>query len=260
MALTITNEELEGYVGREFGYGDADGSFVGEQADDVARAIATGKRAFYHNSYAYDWSFLTPVRTFTLTENVSRFDLPADLAILHGPIHFAIGSEEVRRPITLTSPEHVQYQLQRTSTTGLPEISGYRPKSHDEGSALASISYELLVYPIPDDDYEVALRYTINPLAPTVDTLLPIGDQFHVQTLIEACLAAVERFNGESGIHEAKFQELLAGSIKHDQQVRAPEFLGQNRDTSDHHWDGDNDMLRRGAFGGSLTLYNGVAP
>jgi hypothetical protein len=235
MALTITNEELEGYVGRELGYGDADGSFVGEQADDVARAIATGKRNFYANEAAHEWSFCTVTRTFALAADVSRYDLPADFSMLEGPIVYSANSSLLYRPLTITSDVTVMQAINRTSSsTGVPHMAAVRSKNNDEGAILTGSLWELLVFPIPSDSYNLDLRYKVNPLAPTGDTLLPIGDQFHVQTLIEACLAAAERFNGEmNGVHEVEFQKRLAASITYDQRKTAAHNLGPNVDTSD---------------------------
>jgi hypothetical protein len=266
MALTVTNSELRGYVGRFFGAGDTPGSFVGEQSDDVQRFVDEGKRRMYapdcqDGEEMWQWSFLTPTVHFDLVSGQNKYELPADFALLRGPIHYSIGSEEIRCPIAVTAPERVQYKLQSSNTTGLPMIAAVRPLKQNEGNFLDAMRYELIVYPTPDQDYSIDLTYKINPLAPTGNTLLPIGDQAHVQTLIEACLAAAERFNGEvNGPHEQEFQRRLRASISHDRQVACPDALGPNLDASDRDYYWGNDWQRRGAYGSGIVTYNGVAP
>lgn len=234
MGLTITNNELRGYVGRFFGAGDTPSAFVGEQSDDVQRFVDEGKRAFYNNELAHQWSFLSATHTFHLVSGVSRYDLPADFAMLHGPLIYSAGNARLHPPIQITSAERVLNMINRTDSSGVPSMAAHRPKIHNEGNFLSGMLYELIVYPVPSENLDVDMRYKINPLAPTTSALLPIGDVFHVQTLIEACLAAVERFNGEfNGGHKDEFLRLLKASVSHDQQVSAPETLGINTDKSD---------------------------
>jgi hypothetical protein len=236
-SLTITNTELKGYIGRFLGCGDAPGSFVGEQSDDVSRCLAEGKRNFYANQNAHEWSFLTVTKTFALASGVSRYDLPADFSTLEGPIVYSANSSLLYRPITITSDVRVMQAINRSGdSTSVPYMAAVRSKNNNEGAILTGALYELLVYPTPADDYELDLRYKINPLAPTGDNVLPIGDQFHVQTLIEACLASAERFQGEmNGVHEIEFQKRLQASITYDQRKIAPHSLGPLVDHSDGH-------------------------
>lgn len=239
MSLTLTNTELKSRIGHMLGYGDVVSSFDSEQTDNVNRCFDEGKRNFYSpsvNGAAYQWSFLSPTIPFDLSEGKWRFDLPTDFAMIRGPLTFSAGSNVIHRPIDVTSAERVQREQHTGDCTGTPTLAAVRPKQHNEGDFLDAMHYELIVWPTPEQDYTIDLCYRINPLAPTGGDLLPIGDVYHVQTLLEACLAAGERFDGTiNGPHAIEFQSRLMASVSHDRMVACPETLGQNLDQSDRY-------------------------
>lgn len=238
MPLTRTNDQLRSEIGRVYGAGDVVGSFSTDQANDVERFLQYGKRRFYNpldeTGKMYEWKFLTLTLPFTLVASQSTFALPPNFSYLHGPVTFAVGSQVLRNPIEVTSAERVLARQQGSDTSGTPQMAAYRAVAHNEGDFLTGMRYELLLWPTPDSAYTLDLRYRCNPLAPSDDDVLPIGDECHVQTLIEACLTEIEKFNGEpNGPHEQAFQERIRASISHDRLVSCPETLGRNRDRSD---------------------------
>ena len=57
------------------------------------------------------------------------------------------------------------------------------------------------------------------------------GGDVHVRTLLEACLAEVEKSQGiVGGPHELAFREAMVASVRFDQALDSPSTLGVDRD------------------------------
>lgn len=258
MALTITNDELRSLIGRELGYSRTVSAWSSTQASDVETCLKAGLRRFYDPEIIegmrekHQWSFLTPTVHWDFTSGQHRYDLPDDFAMLNGPIHYEINSATIWPPVDITAIEHLERRLQQTSLTGRPYLAAYRVKQTDD---VSETRYELLCYPIPAADYAATLRYKLNPLAPRATGQLPVGDQAHMQTIIEACLSAAEDFDNRVGVHDVRYHQCLRSSISHDQQVRSPSKLGYNHDRSDCTFDQFGDLRDMDSY---VVAYGGV--
>lgn len=261
MTLTVTNDDLREHVSRFLGYSDTVSSLDAQQARDVERMVAEAKRKFYDpdilpgETEKHVWSFLSPVLPFTFLSGVYEYDLPAGFSMFTGRIQYAPGADSLYPALQNVGWEKVLWHLQQNESSGRPLIFGIKVMGVDEN---LPTRWKLIVHPTPDSDYQVYLPCKIDPLSIGGDDNLPIGDHAHMDTILESCLAAAERFNDEPGIHTIEFQKRLQSSIYHDRQVSAPETLGYCGDSSDHpevysdHW-------RRTYSSGSVT-YNGVVP
>lgn len=260
MAFTVNTDDLRGIIGRELGYSRYASEISANVTwrDDVESVLKDGLRRFYDPDILpgeiakHQWSFLMPTTRFSFTEGDHRYDLPANFAMFSGPIHYPVASDTIWPAIQITSVEKIQGRLQQTTVSGRPYLAASRVKAVDEAS---NTGYELLVYPVPDQDYAVDFTYKINPVGPRPDESLPIGDQAHMQTIIEACLAAAEDFDGRAGVHMARYAERLRSSISHDRQVRSPHTLGYNPDRSDYYGGSTPDLRSLDNY---AVSYNGV--
>lgn len=256
-SLAVTTDELRGIIARDLNYPRTVTSLSTTQAEDVEAILKDGLRRFYDPAVTpkHQWSFLQPTIAWTWKDGQYLYNLPANFSMLDIPIAYAVDSNTVWPAVALTSVEKVLGLLQIATASGRPYLAAYRVKNT---VGATDTSYELLCYPAPDQDYDASLRYKINPLALRADSQLPIGDQSHVQTLIEACLAAAEDFDSRPGVHNQRFAENLRASISHDQQVNSPRALGYNADRSDAALLGSQNW--RTSLSSYVVTVNGAVP
>ena len=93
--------------------------------------------------------------------------------------------------------------------------------------------YQACFAPIPDSVYILTYQCRVLPQMLTVQSPWPLGGEAHSETILAACLAQVEMFNGERGQRVAEFESRLEASISQDVQENCPKTLGQMREGSD---------------------------
>ena len=265
MSLTVTKNDLLRRIGLKLGYNPTASSMTSAQLAIATDRLNDALRRFYEPDILpgerekHQWSFLMPTARFQFVENQFNVDLPIDFSMLNGPITYARGEDTVYPPIAIVGPQEIYKRQQQDDSAGRPQLAAVQVKAVDP---VAGTRHELVLYPTPDDDYEVNLSYKVNPYSLDFDTALPLGGQAHVQTIIAACLAECAAFDElNDGQDEARFIERLRSSISHDRRVFAPETLGINYDTSDA-FDvyGDSSLPVRLGSWGNVTTYNGVTP
>lgn len=257
--LKVNKAYLKRLIGQTLGYGPHSGLWDYTQGQKVKLALETGLRKFYappvlpDERFAYNWSFLKTIVKMTMVEDQESYDLPEGFAMLSGDeILYEPGSSRLYQPIRLVAERQVTYYLQNETAAGRPVLAAYRVRPQDENG----IRYELLVWPKPDDEYVVNIRYTMNPGMMSDETSLPYATQAGMQALIEACLAACEEIQGQQGLHSKLFIETLRAAVGEDRKVNSPDTLGFNIDRSDvpmdvsaQNWHGCNT---------NIITYNGI--
>ena len=234
--LTANKAYLKRLVGRHRMFGPHPSGWSHKQLREVELAVETGLRKFSSppvlpgERYAHDWSFLRPLATLHTASGQYLYDLPRDFAMLHGPLTFAPGASAIYPSLQLVGEHQIRSRLQRSEATCRPEMAAVVMKSAD--SAVGTL-YELYLWPVPNDDYEIQFRYSINPEALADDAALPLGGQPHVQTIIEACLSSADEQSSGASNHTAMYLERIVASVSHDRSVCSPDTLGYNRDFSD---------------------------
>lgn len=265
MALTVTKSTLLRYIGRKLGLlteTRSASTLSGAALIDATDVLNDALRRFYDPDILpedigryekHQWSFLFPTVRFSLASGQWRYALPADFAMLHGPLTYARGEDTCYPPLELTAPEIVYRRQQQNDSSGIPRMAAIQVTTPQQG---LPTSHELVVYPTSDGDYGLNLTYKINPYSLDADAELPLGGQAHVQTVISACLAAAAMFDEfEGSKYEQRFLEHLRSSISHDRKLSAPESLGVNYDTSD-----GVEFYRNRPYGGSsIVTYDGVS-
>lgn len=263
MALTVTKSVLLRYIGRKLGLlteSRLASTLSGASLIDATDVLNDALRMFYEPNVLpeeigryekHQWSFLFSTQRFSLGSGVWRYSLPADFAMLNGPLTYARGEDTCYPPLELTAPEIVHRKQQQNDSSGVPKIAALETAMNQQG---LGTRHELIVYPTPDGDYGLNLPYKINPYSLDADAELPLGGQAHVQTIIAACLAAAADFDEYEGDkYERRFMDHLRSSISHDRKLSAPQSLGINYDTSDGvEW---NRMRPYG--GSSIVTYEG---
>lgn len=263
--LGITKAYLKRLIGRLLGLGPHQALWNHNQASEVDLALQTGLRKFYApcvlpgEKYSHEWSFLCPIGHVVTNDDVYRYDMPDGFVNIDGPLTFAPNSGVIFPPIELVPEYRIRQLLQRTTAAGRPTMGAVRMKPIDPAGGT---NWELVVWPQPDDSYQLSFRYQVNPAAMENEACLPYGGQQHAQTIIEACLAAAEELGGMAagpvvnGPHAAKFLECLIASVSLDRRTGSPETVGYNRDRSDRGGDSDGAFHNWHDCDANLVTYN----
>lgn len=257
----MTYDDVRDRIGDALGYGLSKSAWSGDsnRVERVERILEMGLGRFYNppvlpgERERWQWSFLTPTVNLQLETGVSTYDLPQNFVMFEGALTHAPGVTILYPKIRETGAERVRYELQNSGATGRPFMYGVRVKNN---SGVGGTQWEMVVYPIPDEDYQVQGAMRINPVVPGADGDLPLGGQPHDQTVIEACLAEWELFDEYAGqAHQIRFMECLISSVSHDRNVSSPKAVGYFGDPGaygpvgyrdNHGWDEHR------------TFYNGI--
>jgi hypothetical protein len=185
----------------------------------------------------------------------TAYDMEDDFADLEGTVSFVASTNDRYPPMQRVG--EVRYRELRRSgdLTGLPAYWALQAKP--KASATTGTRWQLLVHPAADDadTYIGVYRYTRIPDALSGDTDVPYGGALFSEVLKEAVLAVWEadfEDMGE-GLHERKYQQLLAEAIAADSNRIAADNLGPNLDRSDR-LSGDPDDSRFGTFRGGTSI------
>jgi len=236
--LSVTYADLQREVIYFIGWGTSTSGLTSDQLAMVNGCINEGLRQFYApprlpgQSKAHRWSFLRPTKKIKTVANVGNYDLPDVFASMDGPLTY-VSSHGWRAPIKIVGESQIR-GMQNILRYGQPTHAAIRPKEN-LGTGYTGQRFELILYPIPNAEFELEFRCRINPEAMSTfnpANTYPPGGSIHGSTIVASCLAAAEeKNNGGKGPKWERFIERLVASIDADLE-QAPESLGVNRDTN----------------------------
>lgn len=251
--LSLTYNDLAAEVGTFLGWGQGntppyvDPAWSTFQQQRIDSCVRSGLRNFYFptpdpNGPVYDWSFLKPTTTLTISQQSATMPMPDDFGGFEGEITIVTTAGIFWFGIQLVSEGQVREAYSRGPTfTGRPLMASLQPLKGT--SATAGQRWQLYVYPLPDQAYTFQFQYYV--LADYLNTAFPyaLGGMSHAETVLESCLAVAEqREDDMAGVHTQNFQQRLMASIAADRRNK-PQMLGYNRDRSDgpfrfsrNHW------------------------
>lgn len=206
------------------------GNAVPTDTDDLAMvndAIDSGLRQVYWpalvlgEASAHEWSWMRPTRTFTTSAGFADYQLPADFGGIEGDITFA--ENQAYRVIRVRGENYIRQIRQTDSLAGIPKYAAVRAFN----SGAAGQRFELMLWPAPDDAYELTFRYNVNPDALSAANDYALGGPALSETILQSCRAAADRiFNDNVGAEYQMFIERLKTSVSLDRRMLAPERLG----------------------------------
>lgn len=177
-----------------------------------------------------DASAETDTDTVTIT-STGDYDLPDDFGGIEGKITF--DQDEAYRSLPIVGEGSIRALRQNNVSAREPDRAAIRPKAYAV-SASEGQRFELMLWPVPDQVYNLTYRYNAIPNKISATNEYPLGGMIHGETILESCLAMAEHtMDDQQGIHAARFQELMAASIAFDRQAMTPEFFGYNGDNSE---------------------------
>ena len=240
--LADNYRDLIGQVGDNLGYGK--GALNGEEAwsasteNRLKSYVKSGLRQFYKppiiQGAAYTWSWLRPTATIAVPSGQSIVRLPDDFEGLVGEILVSVpAGTSWRRKLEINGRAR-EMLVKYPSQTGCPAHLSVEPvKGTTEFLGQRS---QLVIAPIPDQDYVLQMRYTISAEMLNGDLPYAYGGVDHAETLLESCLAIAEEraddLMPQQQVHGPKFLACLAASISRDRE-RTTDTIGYVGDNSD---------------------------
>jgi hypothetical protein len=233
-SLLLGYTDFQKAVGSFLGYGSDATTWTESQVTEVDDLIQSGLRQFYlpiipGTDQVYSWSFLKPIASLATTANTGDYNLPDDFSgLVDEKLTFAPG-DYGHLPVTMIGEGQIRILRQKTEA-GRPRFASIRPKAN---TGAAGQKFEILFYPTPDDAYILSYRYNVQPNKISTISPYPYGGMTNSECILESCLAMAENRSDDTvGLHQAKYQERLAASIRYDQKISTPEYLGYNGDPS----------------------------
>lgn len=258
--LSLTRDDLRKAVGIYAGFGPTWSSYSADDQAQVDLTIDAGLRSFYDplplpgEKESHVWSFRTPVLSLPLVADQLDYDLPDDFAGLVDHRAYLSPDDQSWTEINVTNPIRMLNLRQRDTAaySGAPTLVAVQVKNTN---GQTPTRWQLMVWPAPDSDYSVRMRYSSSPYQLSAGQPYPLGGQPHAETIREAVLAAAEReFDGELGIHNQQFAMRLLSSVSIDRRASGPAYLGYNADRS-----GESNLFRDRWNHQPVTI-NGLIP
>lgn len=215
-------------VGSVLGYGRHPDSWTPEKRSIADGIVQRGVRGFYvptvlpNEKYAHEWSFLRPVRPLVTVANQYIYDLPADFAMLDGPITYAPDQAVLYQPIEVVAEYVVRTRQQETTWTGRPTMAAL-VSTNEPGR------FQIHFWVTPDGAYTLYYRSRVNPRDLSDANPTPHGGMVHAQTILEACLLEAELEKGvKDSPRKGRFLERLQASVSHDRRLHSPPSIRGN--------------------------------
>ena len=241
--LSLNYNDLQAEVGSFLGWGMGntppytDQAWTTFQLNRIVSAVKSGLRNFFfpvpqQGAPVYDWSFMRPVTTLTLSAGDATIPLPDDFGGFEGEITLLTSKGLLWHAIKLVNEGQVRERYTYSpNVTSRPQMAALQPLRGT--TATQGTRWQLFVYPLPDMAYTLQFQYYV--LSDFLDGAFPfpMGGMAHVETILESCLAVAEQRQDDTpGVHTANFQARLLASIAADRRHKA-QSLGYNGDRSD---------------------------
>lgn len=224
--LTLTFSNLQVAVARYLGYSVTAADWTTPQAAEIAGIVQSGLRQFYwppvpaDRPDAHRWSFLRPTTTLSTASGTFNYALPDNFGGELSDFTYASGTSHFRVPI-IPLPDLLALIAGGTgATNAAPKYAALRPLTSD---STAGQRFEVVTYPTADAIYVLTYSYDLLPSALVASTAeYALGGAAHSETILQSCVAVAEqRSNDTAGIHQARWSERLAESIRYDRKFSA---------------------------------------
>lgn len=236
-SLNLAMDDLRGEIGDHLGWGRTPSAWSARKVVEVNNILASALRKFYFQAMVtptkrHLWSFLRPVLKQAITDGVSEQVLPDDFGGFEGRATLTVSGSGPYWPLQQASEEEVRVLFSQDATrTGRPLMFCQRARQRTTEDR--SSRFELVLFPIPDQDYTFECAYSIIPEMLTERSPWAYGGAPHAETLKAGARAAAEIYKDAARREQqANYENCLAASIGYDRQNQ-PKTLGINSDTSD---------------------------
>jgi hypothetical protein len=247
-SLSLGWTEFKQEVGRYLNWKTSGWSAAKET--EIERIVNTGYRwvlyppAYIKEAAGYNWSFLRPTTTLSITSGIADYTLPDAFGTMIGRFHYA-ADVHLASPVEVSIAEILDMRSHENES-GDPQFFAIRYKSSDGSTGQRS---EVLFYPKPDTNRTLSYSYEAYQSALSATIAYPLGGM-HMSELYKAAMLAVAEFEKEDeyGIQHERFKAMLIDAILRDQK-RGAKNWGHMGDPLDY----EEETFRRGKL-----LYNGA--
>lgn len=155
----------------------------------------------------------------------TAYDMPADFAMLEGPLTFRPGDHQGWHSLKEVPESEVRQFRRHTAEAGTPLYFSTRQTEFD---ATVGQRHEMMLAPVADDVYTLQGRYSVIPETIGSVSIYPHGGAMHAETFRQAILAVAEfELKRTRGEHWAVYEEMLAKSVLHDRQADTQDWMGR---------------------------------
>lgn len=253
-------------IGRHLGYGPNPKAWSHQQTQASAECLRRTLRRVYNppllpnELYPHEWSFLRPKATLSTKSGQYEYLLPEDFAAMYGDMTHATLGSTLYPPIRLVGEQSIRDLLQRNVSSARPDRAAIRPVPFNKA---VGTRYQLLLWPVPDQTYEIDYRYRVNPdsinLLPSSETDFDIhgGDRFSEMFLEAGMLTADEFMGVKRSEHLERFMRAVQAAVGSDRVTASPPGMGYNGDRSELR-NSYNSMYDSHDFDENIVTYNGA--
>jgi len=219
--LSLKRDDVRTRIALYLGYGVDPNEWEHDQITLIDLCLADGLRKFESpviEKQPYEWSFRKVQGTLTTVVAQQAYDITQDdfTGILDVMINTAAGGGT---PIAMIPVDTLlQKASKEAPANGVPQYAALRKKA-GAPSTTQSVRWEVLLFPKPSAIHTIQYTYPFYPDSVSTNTFLSVPAP-HSQTVIAAALSVAEQYTRpEETTQRESYQELLAASAAHDQQV-----------------------------------------
>ena len=199
--------------------------------------VARGLRQFLYpidarNGMVHRWNFLEKFGHFTSTASQWKCALSNDFSEMISPIHFE--SDELEPPLIQKDKSQILEYRADCEITGGPQFYAIVPAVYD---LELGTTYELWLYPTPDQAYTFNYFYRFDPLKPSTASDIMVGGIRACEALLESCLAVAEtqEEDNTSVHHQNEARRLVQALIIADTFTKT-DTIGNLYHDRDYEW------------------------
>lgn len=154
-----------------------------------------------------------------------NYQLDSDVGLIFSPITFK-QADNATWTCRKTTPHHIEIlRMGRHNVEQeTPRLFATRKIARNETTGTAQ---DIIFWPSISSEATVLFQYRVRPDSLSTDNGYPYGASDHSETILQACLAAVEEDFGERGVHSAAYTELLLASVELDARSHRPMSYGK---------------------------------
>ena len=239
--LALSYDEIRQRVAKDYGYRTTIADWTDQEIEDIEFSVRDGCDLFYTKS-GHEWSFLEPFATITFLEGESEIELPWDFGF---PIDQTIYFDDNAGCVCeLVNDGTILLARQNAGSTSGRPMQAAIVVDTKPGFNVGQ-RWKLIYWPEANEDLDAQIRYSILPAALAPIAPMPYGGAAHAGTLMQACLAAKERRDGNpQGPHNQTYAVMLEASKQYDRRVKPRVLRGKGQ-------------LRRGRVSNIVTYVPG---
>ena len=241
--LTLDYEDVYTAVSNFLGLTVTGTAPTGTNKTTCEDIVARGLRQFLYpidmsTGQAHDWNFLKQYWTFTTVGDQWKYALPDDFSDLLDDFHFDSGTGYPH--LLKRSAQQIKEMRAESTSSSYPEYYAIVPSKYD---LAVGTTYELWLYPTPNQGYNLATFYRIDPLKPSATADLMVGGIRATEAILESCLAVAETQEDEViGLHSQIAADLIQKLIVFD-TITDSDYIGNLYRDKGRLWPRDRDLL-----------------